>query len=109
MGASFFLFSQIKRGCEKPIKLTIGLFSTIGALPPIQFEYLERVRAYSILNRISDISIRLLSLSLIICDHSFNNLNSSPATLASIEAILLPLNTIDSGSKYMVFPDAEES
>ena len=53
--AAFFLFSQINNGCEKPIKETIGFFSKIGVLPPIHFEYLERVRAFSSLNKMDAI------------------------------------------------------
>jgi len=38
-----------------------------------------------------------------------SNLNSSAVILASKEAILLPLFTTLSGSKYTVFPEDEES
>ena len=53
--------------------------------------------------------MRFSLLSLIILDHCCSNLNSSPATIASNEAILLPLDTTVSGSKYIVFPEDEES
>jgi len=55
------------------------------------------------------ISIRLSELSLTTWDHFFSNLYSSDVILASKEAILLPLITTLSGSKYTVFPEDEES
>ena len=78
-------------------------------MPPTHFEYLERVRAFSNLNKIDAISIRLSELSLTTWDHFFSNLNSSAVILASKEAILLPLVTTLSGSKYTVLPEDEES
>ena len=55
------------------------------------------------------ISIRFFELSLTTSDHFLSNLNSSAVILASKEAILLPLVTTLSGSKYNVFPEDEES
>ena len=74
-------------------------------MPPIHFDYLERVRAFSNLNKMEAISIRFSELSLTTWDHFLSNLNSSAVILASKEAILLPLVTTLSGSKYTVFPE----
>ena len=52
---------------------------------------------------------RFFELSLTTWDHFLSNLNSSAVILASKEAILLPLITTLSGSKYTVFPEDEES
>ena len=55
------------------------------------------------------ISERFSELSQTTWDHFLSNLNSSAVILASKEAILFPLVTTLSGSKYTVFPEDEAS